>query len=161
MAFPDWLLGSGITTIQITAQEFSGGVLVTPLGQVPVDFFTVVDRIGYEHRVTEIEVSPTNSRQENWVTLTTGGHWTITEIMRRTASGLLPPGGYAFNSLAELMHNFDYFRITFTRAGRTYVQFAKGAGYEEEFQRGPARATARFSPAGIVGTGFSRNPSLG
>jgi len=157
IAVPEWLIGRGITTITVTAQEFSGGVLATPAGQSAVDFFTVVDRIYYEHEVELVDVSPTTSRQRNMVILTTGGTFTLTENMRRASAG----GAHSFNGLALLFHTWDYFRLVFTRAEKTYTFYAVNGGFTEEVGRGKSPAQAHFAPAGTVETGVaqSRNPS--
>jgi hypothetical protein len=159
MSYPNWLAGFGITTIQVTAQQFSGGVLVTPAGQFPVDFFTVVDRIFYQHEVEHRNVTPTNSRQRNLVILETGGTFTITELMRAEASAL--GGAHAFNSLAALFHTYDYFKLVFTRAMRSYTDYAVNGGYDEDVGRTRGVSVARFMPTGIIAAGgaTTRNPA--
>lgn len=159
MSFPDWLRGPGITTIQVTPQIFSGGVLVTPAGPgILVDFFTVVDRIFYQNEVTHRNVVPTRSRQRNLVIVETGGTFAITELMRKTPSAL--GGGHAFNSLAAMFHSYDYFKLQFTRATMGYTHYGVNAGYDEEVGRTRSTGIARFGAVGVVeaGVSISKNP---
>lgn len=158
MAFPDWLLGPGITAIQVTPKEFSGGVLVTPSGANVIDFFTVVDEIRYRHEVEHRNVVPSRSRQRNLVIVETGGSFELTEILRRSPSAL--GGTHAFNSLAALLHAWDYFRLQFTRAGLGYTFWAVNGGYEEGVGREKGTGKATFAPAGTVEAGVTptRNP---
>jgi hypothetical protein len=159
VAYPDWLGGFGITTISITAQQFSGGVLTTPIGQSAIDFYTVVDRIYYRHEVELVNVTPTNSRQRNMVILETGATFSITELLRSQASAL--GGSHAFNSLAALFHAWDYFKLVFTRANKGYTFTAVNGGYDEEVLRERGMGVAQFAPAGIIETGQAnaRNPT--
>jgi hypothetical protein len=153
MSFPDWLLGKGITTIQVTPQEFSGGVLVTPLGSGIIDFFTVVDDIEYDHEVELRNVTPSRSRQRNMVIVETGGTFTLTEIMRRSPSAL--GGGTAFNSLASLFASYDYFKVRFVRAGFGYTFYAVNGGYREGVGREKNTGRGTFAPAGAVEAGVT------
>jgi len=155
---PDWLLGRGITTIQVTPQEFSGGMLLPPVGATTVDFFTVVDGIELDFDVEQLEVSPTRSRQKNMVILSTGATFTLTEILRRNPG---VPGTSAFNSLAALFMAYDYFLLVFTRAGRSFRFYAVNSGYRERIARGKCTGEARFGPVGTVEAGalVTRNPS--
>lgn len=160
MSFPDWLQGFGITTIQVTPQVFSGGVLVTPAGPgVTIDFFTVVEEIEYEHEVELRNVTPSRSRQRNMVIVETGGTFTLTEIMRKTAPAM--GGGHAFNSLASLFHGYDYFKVRFVRAGFGYTHYAVNGGYHEGVGREKGTGKGTFAPAGAVEAGVTptNNPS--
>jgi hypothetical protein len=156
---PDWLLGRGITALQITPKVFSGGVLVTPTLAAPIDFFTVVDGIEYEHEVELLDVAPTRSRQRNMVIVSTGATFTVTEILRRSQNA---GGQIAFNSLAALFHAYDYFRLQFSRgAGQSYGFYGVNAGYRERIERGKCVGEGRFGPVGTVeaGVSVSRNPT--
>jgi hypothetical protein len=159
MSFPNWLRGSGITTITVTPQVFSGGVLVTPAGpDILQDFFTVVNEIRYEHDVELRNVTPSRSRQRNMVIMETGGSFVLEELLRAEAAGL---GGKAFNSLAALFHVYDYFKVRFVRAGTGYTFYAVNGGYQEGVgsEKGTGRGT--FAPAGIVEAGLTpaNNPT--
>lgn len=154
MPFPDWLRGPGITTIQVTPQVFSGGVLVTPAGpNVLQDFFTTINEIDYQHDVELRNVTPSKSRQRNMVIIETGGTFTLEELLRRSPSAL--GGGHSFNSLAALFHAYDYFKLRFVRASFGYTHYAVNGGYREGV--GPEKGTGRgtFAPAGTVEAGVS------
>lgn len=154
MSFPLWLQGYGITTIQVTPQIFSGGVLVTPAGPgILQDFFTVVNEIQYDHEVELRSVTPSRSRQRNMVIIETGGTFTLEELMRARPSAL--GGGTAFNSLAALFHAYDYFKVRFVRATFGYTHYAVNGGYHESVgqEKGIGRGT--FAPAGTVEAGVS------
>lgn len=154
MSFPDWLQGRGITTIQVTPQVFSGGVLVTPAGpNIMQDFFTTVDEIEYDHEVELRSVTPSRSRQRNMVIVETGGVFNLTEILRKTASALGP--GHSFNSLAALFHGYDHFKLVFTRAARAYTFYAVNGGYREGVGREKGTGRGRFEPVGTVEAGLS------
>ena len=150
---PDWLTMPGITTIQVTAQEFSGGVLVTPTGAQAVDFFTVVEAIDYEGDVELRNVTPSRSRQRNMVIVETGGTFTITELMRRSPSWL--GGMHSYNSFAALFHAFDHFKLQFTRSGNGYTHYAVNGGYREGVGREKGTGKAVFAPVGTVEAGLS------
>lgn len=154
MAFPLWLQGHGITTIQVTPQVFSGGVLVTPAGPgITIDFFTVVDEIEYEHDVELRNVTPSRSRQRNMVIMETGGTFTLTEILRAIPSAL--GGGTANNSLAALFHAYDYFKVRFVRAAMGYTFYAVNGGYREGVGREKGTGRGTFAPAGAVEAGVT------
>jgi len=160
MSWPDWLTGPGITSLQVTPQVFSGGVLVTPAGpNVIVDFFGVIDDLEYEHTAELRSVTPSGSRQRHNVIVETGGAFTLTEIMRRTAPVLV--FGQANNSLAALVHGYDHFKIRFVRASFGYTYYGVIGDFREHITQEKCTLRARFEPIGTVEAGVTptQNPT--
>ena len=160
MSFPNWLRGQGITTITVTPQIFSGGVLVTPAGPgILQDFFTTVNEIRLETDVELRNVTPSRSRQRNMVIIETGTTFVLEELLRAQPSAMA--GSHSFNSLASLFASYDYFKVRFVRATMGYTFYAVNGGYQEGVgqEKGTGRAT--FAPAGTVEAGVtpSANPS--
>lgn len=139
MAYPDWLLGRGLTTISVTPQTKTAGNFVA--GTVK-SFFTVVDQIEWDTGVETEDIRPLTQFHKNMVPVSRGAGFRLTEILRATAA----PAGESGNALADMFHGFEWFQVVFTRASRTWTAYYSNGGYTENPTMTKSTGTATFMP---------------
>jgi len=139
MAYPDWLLGRGITTISVTPQTKTGGAFTPGTSK---SFFTTVDEIEWTTGVANTDIRPITQFHRNMVPTSRGNGFRLREILRATAA----PAGESGNSLADMFHTFDWFQVIFTRASRTWTGYYSNGGYTENPGAEKNTGTAVFMP---------------
>lgn len=139
MAYPEWLIGPGITTISVTPLVKSAGAMVPGTA---VSFFTTVDEIEWGAGVRTEDIRPLTQFHESQEPVSRGAGFRIREILRLVSG----PAGESGNSLAELFHAYRYFSVVFTRAGRTWTGVHSNGGYTETIPSTKTTGVAQFMP---------------
>lgn len=139
MAYPDWLLGRAITTITVTPGSLVAGAFTPGTGR---SFYTTVDEIEWTLNVTAEDIRPITQFHQHMFPTSRGNGFRLREIMRATAG----PAGESGNSLADMLHDFEYFQVVFTRGARTWTGTYSNGGYVENPGPGKSTGTATFNP---------------
>lgn len=139
MAYPDWLLGRGITTISVTPGTLVAGVFTAGTAK---SFYTTVDEIEWNTGVQTSDIRPLTQFHRHMVPTSRGNGFRLREILRNTAG----PAGQSGNSLADMFHTYEYFRVVFTRASRTFTLMHSNGGYTENPGPEKSTGTGTFEP---------------
>lgn len=139
MAYPDWLLGKGLTTISVTPGSIATGAFVAGTAR---SFFTTVDEIEWTVGAGNTDIRPITQFHRNMVPTSRGNGFRLREILRNTAG----PAGQSSNALADMFHASDTFQVVFTRAARTFTGYYSNGGYTENPTAEKSTGTAVFEP---------------
>lgn len=139
MAYPDWLLGRGLTTLTVTPGTLVSGVFTAGTTE---SFFTTVDEIEWTTGTGNTDIRPLTQFHRHMVPTSRGNGFRLREILRATAG----PAGQSSNALADMFHTYEYFQVVFTRAARTYTGYYSNGGYTENPTAEKSTGTGTFEP---------------
>jgi hypothetical protein len=140
MAYPDWLLGRGLTTISVVPGTMVAGIFTAGTSK---SFFTCVDEIEWSVEPGNTDIRPITQFHRHMVPTSRGNGFRLREILRATASTVVGASG---NSLADMFVGFEYFSVVFTRATRTFTGYYSNGGYTENPAAEKSTGTATFLP---------------
>ena len=152
---PQWLVGKHVTGVVITGQMVAAdGTLTdaTTTGVQPLT--TVVDEITMTSAPRIEEISPMTADKENDVILKRRTTMRVACVMEKARAGL--GANEKINPLEWMAVTYDYVKMVFVRAGRTWTFIGPIVGYEEPLRVGRNVNVLEVGMAGIDTT----NPAI-
>jgi len=153
---PTWLLGQHVSAFVITgATVGSDGTLTDGTTTALATMAGLWDEITLEYAPQTEEISAADSVRTNNVIVKKGSRFRCTQIMQKAkASG--QSSDNAINPLNHIAVTFDYAKVVFTRASKTWTGYFLVAGYEEGIRAGKSTCSITLE---MVDSGAA-NPAL-
>lgn len=153
---PTWLLGQNVSAFVLTgATVGSDGTLTDATGTGINAMAGLWDEISLEYAPQTEEISAADSVRLNNVLIKKGTRFRCTQIMQKAkASGQAADN--AINPLTHIAATYDYVKVVFTRASKTWTGYFLLVGYSESPRAG--RSTCEITLE-MVDTGAA-NPAL-
>lgn len=134
MAIPVWLLGQHVSAYVLTgATVGSDGTLSDATGTGIQAMAGLWDEISLEYTPQTEEISAADAVRLNNVIIKKGTRIRCTQIMQKAkVSGQASDN--AINPLNHIAATYDYVKIVFTRASKTWTGYFLIAGYSEDLR---------------------------
>ena len=145
---PQWLLGKNVSGVVITGQVVAADGTLSDAATSGVQPLTaVVDEITLTNAPRIEEISPMTVDKENDVILKRRTTMRVACVMEKSRAGL--GANDKINPLEWMAITYDYVKLVFVRAGRTWTFIGPIVGYEEPLRVGRNVNVLEIGMAGI------------